>query len=167
MPTPPVESDELLYRQVEPHRGSPIYYDPERRPPIHAQLFCPSSADVDGLSLLRARFRSEVWSGYRPEKDDARFCVVRLEYMEIINCALAAGFTDFPLAPSPDALDVRHGEPWAHCVASAVNRMEYDSSKDAKMKIRSWAKQLELLIVEEHVCGPFHKPTDADPYRPE
>lgn len=165
MATPPVEPNEELYRQVAPGVGTPVYFDPERNPPLYSQVFAPSSSDIDGLSLVRARLRSEEWAAYRPERDDVRYFLIILDQI-MIECAAEAGFSEFPLLPSPDALDDQFGEPWAHCIAAAINRTAYNSDTEARKRIKGWAKKLEHAIGLERIVGPFAKPTDPDTYRP-
>ncbi len=46
-----IDKKEMLYRQIGPG-GDPIYFNPDRNPPIHQSRFIPTSADTDGLSLI-------------------------------------------------------------------------------------------------------------------
>lgn len=165
MPTPIVDHAEVLYRQLGPG-GNPIYFDPDRTPVVHQSLFLPALRDTDGLSLIRSRFRSDIWAAYRKEQSDIRFRLAVLQASQMEQLALGVGFVSFSYGLSADALDVEHGEPWAHCVATQINRGDYDTSSDAKRRIKEWAMQVSRLLTQQSVVGPFNEPTPQDPCRP-
>jgi hypothetical protein len=163
--TPPVELSEPLHRQVGPG-GNPIYFDADRAPPIlHYSLFLPGRDDADGLSLIRARHRTPIWSAFRPETLDVRYRLACLTAEDVANRARVAGFSvNFDL--NPDSLDHRFGEPWAHCVVREINRTAYDTDKEAKRRIKDWAHRMVEQIAPSKVIGPFAEPSPADTYRP-
>jgi hypothetical protein len=111
MPTPSVDESELLIRQISPG-GNPIYFDPARKPPVHQQAFLPSRKDADGLSLIRGRFRSDIWSAYRPEQPAVRFRLVHVQASGLDQVADDCGIREFSYQSTPDALDNQHGAPW-------------------------------------------------------
>jgi hypothetical protein len=80
--------------------------------------------------------------------------------------SIGTGFTNLSFESSPDALDNQFGEPWAHCVVSAINRSDYDSSLSAKKMIKEWARKVANSVAKPDVIGPFATPTDEDQYRP-
>jgi hypothetical protein len=165
MATHPVELSEPLRRQVG-LGGNPIYFDATRAPPIlHYSLFLPGRDDADGLSLIRARHRTPIWSAFRPETPDVRYRLACLTADDVAHRARVVGFgVTFDL--SPDSLDHRFGEPWAHCVVREINRTAYDTDKEAKRRIKDWAHQIVEQIAPSDVIGPFAEPTDAAPHRP-
>ena len=166
MPTPNVDVNELLYRQIGPG-GDPIYFDPERNPPVHQSRFLPTSKDADGLSLVRGRFRTEIWSAYRMEQPAVRFRLALLHASRIQHLSVNLGFQAWTLASTTDALDAKFGAPWAHCVAGEINRAAYDNDSNAKIRIKEWAMQVANLLTNQEVLGPFQEPTDVDSYRPQ
>ena len=165
MSTPSVDKSELLLRQIGP-RGNPIYFDPGRKPPVHQATFLPSRKDADGLSLIRSRFRSDVWSAFRPEQPSVRFRLARMQASSLHQVADDCGIQGFNFQPTPDELDNQHGAPWAHCVNTEINRAIYDSDDAAKMRIKEWALGVGDLFTERDVVGPFEAPMQGDEYRP-
>jgi len=165
MARPTVEPEETLDRQIGPG-GDPIWFDPDRQPPVYHAAFLPSAQDHDGLSLIRSRFRTEIWAAYRPEQPEQRFRLARLPVRQLVERARQAGFPDLHFNPSPDQLDREHGEPWAHCVASQINRVDYDGDKETKMRIKQWARNVAETLPIGGIEGPFDRPSGADPYRP-
>ena len=166
MPTPNVDANELLYRQIGPG-GDPIYFDPARNPPVHQSRFLPTNKDTDGLSLVRSRFRTAIWSAYRPEQPAVRFRLAMLQAIRLQQLASELGFQTLTYALTADGLDDRLGEPWAHCVVVEMNRADYDKDLDAKRRIKEWAMGVAKLVTDQDVIGPFREPGDRDPYRPE
>lgn len=165
MPTPHVDANEILYRQIGPG-GNPIYFDPTRTPAIHQSRFLPTSRDADGLSLIRSRFRTEIWSAYRVEQPTVRFRLAILRSIRLQQLAEKLGIQAMTYAPSADSLDDKFGEPWAHCVIVEINRNEYDNNSDTKKLIKEWALGVANLVTKADVIGPFLEPTDLNPYRP-
>jgi hypothetical protein len=165
MPTPSVEANEKLLRQVGPG-GTPIFVDPKRKPPIHFSRFIPTSDDADGLSLIRSRFRSEVWAAVRRERPDVRFHLARFLAETAIAIAEDVGLGALDFLPTEDALDQEFGEPWAHCVVQQLNRTEYAQNREAKKRIKEWAHRMAEGIPWNDVTGPFAEPSDQDAYRP-
>ena len=165
MPTPDVDSQEVLYRQISPN-GTPIYFDPNRAPPIHQSVFLPSHQDTDGLSLIRSRFRTEIWAAYRTEKPTVRFRLANLQAGELRNFDTRLGFPSHEYRPTTDGLDERFGEPWAHCVATHINRTDYEQDSNAKRRIKEWALAVAQGLDPDAVNGPFAEPVDGVPYRP-
>lgn len=165
MPTPYIDNTEVLYRQVGP-AGNPIYYDPQRTPVVHQALFLPSNQDTDGLSLIRGRFRTDVWAAYRNEQPAVRFRLAVLQVPQMEQLASELGFESFDFGLSADGLDDEHGEPWAHCVALQINRADYDGCPEAKKRIKEWAMKTATRLTDQDIIGPFHEPTEQDPYRP-
>jgi len=51
----PVSDDEILYRRVSLKAG---FYDPERSPSLSHAAFTPNRNDIEGLSLVRAKYAS-------------------------------------------------------------------------------------------------------------
>lgn len=166
MSTPAVETSESMYRQVGPG-GDPIYFDPSREPLVHHAIFLPTRNDGDGLSLIRSRFRSEIWSAFRKEKPSVRFRLARLQIQVLAQVAVECEITILSYLPTPDGLDSDHGEPWAHCVVTEINRTIYDSDQTAKRRIKEWALRVSDLITSAEILGPFDEPTANDPYRPD
>lgn len=165
MSTPNVDENETLYRQVGPG-GNPIYFDPERTPVVHQSRFLPTSQDADGLSLIRSRFRTEVWSAYRKEQPAVRFRLAVLHAHSLQQLASESGFETLSYGLNADGLDEDHGQPWAHCVVLQINRADYDGDADAKKRIKKWAMRVATLLTQQDVIGPFDEPTSQDPYRP-
>lgn len=161
----PMHEPEVLYRQVGTG-GSPIFFDPDRSPPLFPAVFLPSRADVDGLSLIHSRFRSTVWSAFRVEQPEVRFRIVVLTREFLQEAATIAGIKDFDLRSTPDALDKRFGPPNAHCVASAINRRDYDQDREARKRIKSWTQRISNSLSAADVVGPFPIPESEDSYRP-
>ena len=165
MPTPPVTNDETLYRQIGVG-GNPIYFDPSRQPPIHRSLFLPSPNDSDGLSLIRARFRAAAWAAFRVEHPEVRYRLAQLLAAELEHHGQNVGFSDFPIESTSDALDDKHGPPFAHCVAIRINRVDYDSNAEKKKLIKEWALRVSDCLTRTAIIGPFAMPVDGDAYRP-
>ena len=166
MPTPDVEFvEEVLYRQISPG-GTPIYFDPNRDPVVHSAALLPSHQDTDGLSLLRSRFRTEIWAAYRAEKPDVRFRLACLPASELRLLDTKTEFPDPKYLPTEDGLDNRFGEPWAHCVATHINRTDYENDRNVKKRIKQWALALAKGIAPASIWGPFQEPDDSVPYRP-
>jgi hypothetical protein len=164
MPTPAADADEVLFRQIGPG-GNPIYFDPARNPPVHQSRFLPTDQDTDGLSMIRGRFRSEVWAAYRPEQPEKRFRLAVLRTDAITRLASNLGFQSLTLNPSEDSLDRRFGEPLAHCVVAEINRTDYDGGVELKVMIKEWAMAVSRTLATGDVIGPFVEPTQ-EPYRP-
>ncbi len=165
MPTSPVDHRELLYRQVSTG-GEPIYYDPARKPPVHRAAFLPTRKDGDGLSVIRSRFRSLVWSAYRLERPADRFRLACILASTLNQFAGDHGIQDLHYTPTPDRLDKQYGEPFGHCSVAAINRAEYDADEAARVRIKEWALAVANHITNEDVLGPFAQPTENDHYRP-
>lgn len=166
MPTPNVDANETLYRQIGPG-GNPIYVDPARTPVVHQSRFLPTTSDTDGLSFVRSRFRTEIWSAYRVEKPTVRFRLAVLQVNRLRQLALNLNYQPISYALCADALDDKFGEPLAHCVVVEINRGDYDKDSDAKKRIKEWAMGMANLVTIQDVKGPFQAPTDHDLYRPE
>lgn len=165
--TPPVEADETLYRQIGPG-GNPIWFDPDRMPPVFHVAFIPSNDDHDGLSLIRARFRSRPWAAHRLKNPNTQYRLAQLVAQHLSNLAVEAGLTPLEFRPTEDELDAQYGEPWAHCVVVQINRRDYDDKTKPQVKaaIKSWAQQVAGSLALGNIEGPFNPPTDADPHRP-
>lgn len=165
MSTPSIGPEDVMYRQIG-RGGNPIYYDAARNPPVHQSLFLPTGSDIDGLSLIQGKLRSQIWAAYRLEQPTTRFRLAALKVQSIQQNASSAGFGTLSFECSPDGLDNDQGEPWAHCVATEINRTAYDKDVDAKKKIKQWAMFVASGISQSDVLGPFAEPTDDDAYRP-
>ena len=166
MHTPAVTSNELLLRQIGPG-GNPIFFDSSKCPPVHPSVFRPTEKDADGLSLIRGRFRTDVWAAYRMEQPSVRFRLARLSVSRLSNVAVALGIPELSFPTSPDGLDRLHGEPWAHCVVSEINRTAYEADRETKKRIKEWALAVAQSIAIDDVVGPYDEPTeDQHPYRP-
>ncbi len=165
METPPVESGEMVYRQVGPG-GNPVYFASGRKPPVHWSLFLPGRQDDDGLSLIRRRFRTPIWAAFRPDTPETRFRLICMDVALMQDVAQLAGLPEIGFEPTPDGLDQQHGPPWAHCAAREINRGEYDSNRQIKVRIKQWARDLADRIEHEQIIGPFDAPGSDDSYRP-
>jgi len=170
--TPPVEATEMVVRQIKDKGGQPLFFDATRATPpiVHRSLLLPSPKDLDGLSLIRLRYRSEAWAAYRSETPDQRYRLARLLPSALIDCAREAGIEWLHFNPSPDDLDRAHGPPWAHCDVQEINRRDYDNKSDAaaKMRIMTWADKVSALITLTDVSDPYPAPDqETDRYRPE
>lgn len=165
MGTPPVEPGEVVCRQAGPG-GTPIYFDPNRSPPLHHTLFLPGPHDTDGLSVVRAQYRTDRWAACRVERPDVRYNLVRLKVADLQAAASQHGMEPFPATPTPDTLDLQFGEPWAHAVLSQINRTEYDGDAIRKKQIKSWAKAVADQVELHAIVGPFDPPDEETPYRP-
>jgi len=163
--TPPVDNSEVLFRQA-PRRGTPLFVDRTVTPPVHRLAFRPTPNDADGLSLIRAKFRSLEWSGYRPEKDDSELYVIQLIAEHLCKVAERVELPPLSFPCSPDCLDLLNGEPNAHCTIAQINRVDYDKGGDHKKRILSWTEKLSETIKIEQIHGPFKKPASHFPYRP-
>jgi hypothetical protein len=163
--TPLVLQDEILFRQAHP-KGDPLYIDPSRTELVHFNLFLPSKADHDGLSLIRPKFRALKWAAYRTEKPSVRYLVVRLVSKELEKVGDAVGLATLTYRPAPDALDDQRGHPWGHCLVVQINRNEYENDGILRGRIKEWARQVASTILAGDVLGPFELPTDDEPYRP-
>lgn len=161
MPTPPVALLEVLYRQLGPG-GDPLFYDPTRQPPIHSALFLPGKKDTDGLSLIRASYRTEIWSGTRIENPDIRYRLAKLTAEQLSKIAQNTSLGSVSYDITPDAIDERFGEPFAHCSVPEVNRTAYDANRSAKRGIKEWAVAIANALTEDELIGPFQAPTDQD-----
>lgn len=165
MQTPYVDESELLLRQLGP-AANPIYFDAARKPPVHQAAFLPSRKDADGLSFIRGVFRSDVWAAYRSEQPTVRFRLARMEASSLNQVADDCGIEGFNFQPTPDELDNQNGPPWGHCVATKINRRDYDADDAAKRRIKEWALGVANLFAVHDVIGPFEAPTQNDQYRP-
>ncbi len=161
-----VAFDEPLYRQVLPNAGTPLYLDRSLAPPVHHALFRPTKNDVDGLSLLRSKYRSQVWCGQRPGQLGNCYCLINLQSNELSRIAEACGLGPITFTVSPDDFDRRFREPYAHCVAKEINHTEYISNDAAKKRMKNWAIEVSRSITIDCVIGPFHQLTAEDSYRP-
>jgi hypothetical protein len=169
--TPPVEANEIVVRQIKEGGGQPLFFDATQASPpvVHRSLFLPSPKDVDGLSMIRLRYRGEAWAAYRSETPDQRYRLARLLPSSLIECARAAGIEWLHFNPAPDDLDREHGQPWAHCNVQEINRRDYDNKSDpaAKMRIMTWADKVSKLVALADVSNPYPAPgPQADSYRP-
>jgi hypothetical protein len=165
MPTPAVDENEMLFRQVK-SGGDPPFFDSVRKPVVHRTVFLPSNDDADRLSFIRSRFRSPGWSAYRPEKPCVRFRLACLRIPDLLQVADDCGIQQLNYQTTPDGLDERHGEPWAHGVIAEINRTDYDSDQDAKKRMKEWALGVADRLAKTDVIGPFQEPRDCDQYRP-
>jgi hypothetical protein len=170
--TPPVNATEVLVRQVKEGGGNPLFFDTTRapQPVLDRSLFIPQANDTDGLSLIRLRYRTEVWAAFRKETPDQRYRLARLLPSTLMQCARIAGVEWLNFTPSPDELDREHGEPWAHCVAKEINIVAYKDAgdPDAKKRIRTWAEQVSRLVAAADITGPYPPPNPVnDSYRPD
>lgn len=165
MSTPNVEHSEIVYRQIGPG-GNPIYFDPTRRPPIHRSLFIPNAEDTDGLSLIRSRFRAEIWCAHRMERPAIRFRLAVLTVAGLVTEGRASDISDLRFEATEDSLDAQNGEPWAHCIAVTINRTDYDRDEQVRKRIKEWAKRLQDSLTASEVLGPFSSPDSGHSYRP-
>lgn len=165
MTTPPVEDDEVLLRQVG-EGGNPIYFDPNRKPPVVHALFLPTTADTDGLSMIRKKWRTEVWAAYRKERPQMRFRLAPVEVKQLREYARQAKIASFKIGSTPDVLDEEFGPPYAHCVLVSINRTDYETDPAAKRKIKEWARLVANGLQPLHILGPYEAPSSSDPYRP-
>jgi hypothetical protein len=170
--TPPVDATEVLVRQVKEGGGNPLFFDTSRapKPVLHRSLFMPQANDTDGLSLIRLRYRSEVWAAFRKETPDQRYRLARLLPSELMRCARIAGLETLNFTPTPDELDRERGEPWAHCVANEINIVAYKDAGDphVKKRIFTWAEQVCRLVSTTDITGPYPPPDPGkDSYRPD
>ncbi len=155
-----------VYRQMNPRGGSnPPFYN-GRTGEIGWTLFLPNKCDTSGLSFIWKHLRSELWAAYRPERVDVRFMLIRLNASALDSeepKLISRGYRN-----SPDSLDDRFGEPWAHCELLSVNRTDYDADINKAALIQGWAKRVAAKITPSQISGPFPKPTAADEasYRP-
>ncbi len=165
--TPDIQDTEFLLRQLST-LGEPPIFDAGRSPPIHMSAFLPSSADVDGLSLLRKQYRALIWAAYRPQKPSQRFLLTESTSAEFRSFATRAHLPALTFSPCPDALDDIHGEPWAHCIVPEINIRDYrDRDKKAlKKQIKNWAVAIANRLSQAPIHGPFPEPDHSDPYRP-
>lgn len=167
--TPEVDFTETLCRQVKEGGGQPLFFDESRypKPVLNRALFLPNRQDVDGLSLIRLRFRTERWAAFRPTTPDQRFLLARLNPEMLAQCGAEAGLDSLTIEPDPDALDDEHGEPWAHCVVREINVVAYKENPEARKQISSWANLVSTRVAREDVSGPYDPPVaGTDPYRP-
>lgn len=162
-----VAGTEDLYRQIPPN-GNPPFYQSQASPKVHPVTFRPGSSDLDGLSMLRAACRSLQWSAYRVEQPDKRFRVAQLPVLLLSQLAHDVGFNAFDVQVTPDQLDHRFGEPFAHCVLVQINRPDYDRSPEVKKRIREWTEKVVQVLTDERIHGPFDPPDEASTstYRP-
>lgn len=160
-----MEDGEVLYRQIIPG-GDPIWYQHGRKPIVHRSAFLPHPTDTDGLSLIQARLRSQKWAAYRLEKPEKRYRLVSFYVDDLRRHATAAGFSEFNFEPTSDQLDERYGPPYAHCVATAINRTQYKADPAVRARIMEWANSVSKSIAEQDVSGPFEPPSEDDEYRP-
>lgn len=165
MITPIVDDAEVLYRQIKPG-CNPLFYDPAKNPPVHPSLFRPTRADVDGLSMIRSLFRSDIWSAHRPNQPAVRYQLARLQAEALRRIATDKGFPVLGFTSNSDDFDVQHGEPWAHCVVNEINHNDYATLGPSKARIREWAERVAESLATHDVIGPFATPTSADSYRP-
>ena len=169
--TPTVDPDEILVRQIKVGGGRPLFFDETRAAPpfVDRSLFLPSPNDVDGLSLIRLRYRSDVWAAFRSNTPDQRYRLARLLPSALIECARSVGIEWLHFSPSPDELDREHGEPWAHCNVQEIKRKDYENKSDrtAKDRILAWANAVSTSVTLADVSSPFPPPDPAhDRYRP-
>lgn len=162
-----VAETEELYRQIPPN-GDPPFYQSEASPKVHPATFLPGRSDVDGLSMLRTAFRSLQWSAYRVEQPDKRFRVAQLSLRILSQLAHDVGFDALDVEATPDQLDRRFGEPYAHCVLVQINRPAYDRSREIKKRIKEWTEKVSRELTDESIHGPFDPPDEASTsnYRP-
>jgi len=159
-----VNSPTKVYRQLI-SGGNPLWFDSSKTPPVSHAAFLPSSEDTDGLSLIDMSLRSEVWAAHRVESPKTQRRVAVLDVSEIERIA-----TDFKLTHKlicdRDELDKLFGEPIAHCLATYINRSDYDSKNEAKIKIKSWARTVASKIAKENISDVQPLPTVYHCYRP-
>lgn len=163
--TPLPEDNENVARQLPPG-GSPKIVDFGNSTPVHSSIFIPTDRDVDGLSMIRLRFRSKEWASHRREKPNVAFMLAIKKLSDLSSIAISAGFESFDFSPSPDALDREYGEPWAHFVASQINRRDYDNKIGEKAKIKTWAKLVCQAISIQEIISPPNQPLSSFEYRP-
>lgn len=166
MTTPDVDPTETLARQIKDGAGDPIWFDPSRKPPVAWQLFRPTEKDVDGISMIRLRYRSEPWAAHRPSQPEIRFRLARMIVDDLGLIALDVGIGDFEVKANADELDDEHGEPWAHVLLSAINRKAYVADAAQKLKITNWQKAVAASIPPSEITDLFDRPSPATPYRP-
>ena len=159
-----MNSPSKVYRQLI-LGGDPLWYDSSKSPPISHAAFLPSSEDTDGLSLIDTSLRSVVWAAHRVEAPKTQRRVAELDVSEIERIA-----TEFNLSHElicdQDELDKLFGEPIAHCLATYINRSDYDSKKEAKKKMKSWAKTVASKIANENISEVQPLPSIHHCYRP-
>jgi len=156
MKTPPVGQQETLLRQISPG-GDPVYFDPTRiESPVDKAVFLPSPDDSDGLSVIRNQFRSLARASRRKEKPGAKFHIASINVLELQNTARDAGFSVLSFCVNADAFDADFGEPWAHCTITEINRIDYDGNREAKIRIKEFARLVAKQITALRVISPTH-----------
>ena len=165
MSTPDVESCETLYRQIPPG-GDPLFIDPSAYPCVHPSRFHPTKMDTDGLSLIRARFRSREWAAQREQQPEKQFKIVPVNARASEQIAAELELNDYSFLATADVLDDKHGEPWAHCVATDINNANFQKGTPTRPQIKEWAIAVAKQIKYEEIMGPFPRPTCDSTYRP-
>jgi len=162
MPENIITHDRRVYRQCNPDGGDPPFYNPKSG--IHHSLFRPGNRDFDGLSFIRIELRTPIWAAYRIENPEIRFLLINLSCVDLSNAA--ANLSSQSFVDTPDEMDNRFGEPWAHCVFAGANLNDYKSDPAKTNPIRVWAKKVAAQINQNQISGPFLSPSDQDSYRP-
>lgn len=165
METPPVESSEILFRRIGT-TGNPLPFDPKREPPLYQSCFLPQAGDSDGLSLIRARFRTAIWAAFSKDQPTKRYRLAEVEAEFLRRLAESNGFDGLTFPLTPDSLDAERGEPHGHCVAAEINRDDYDRDPKIRPRIKQWALHIVKALAADIPLGPFPEPTVDDPYRP-
>jgi len=159
-----VRSCEMLYRQI-PH-GHEYFFNSEANPCVHPSSFHPSPKDDDGLSLIRSKFRGDEWAAHRAETPLKEFKIARINAGKALECGLAVNLADFSFLSSPDSLDEHFGAPWAHCLATKINKPDFQKGTKTRELIKQWAWQIAESIEIADVLGPYPKPPGEINYRP-
>jgi len=161
--TPPIHSTEVVFRQLR--SAVVVAAESPDDPNRFYSEFLPSSGDSDGLSMLRAAYRTPVWCAYRKAKPDERYRLFRFTFGELELAAVGWSLT---AKVDPDDLDDEFGEPFAHFVLPEVNKPDYKNNPEARARIKTWARQvLRLISAASMVPPPSTAPVrGTDPHRP-
>lgn len=138
--TDPVMPDEHLYRRISLNANPPGLSDDRV---VLQQAFLPRKNDVDGISLVRAKYRSANEAALPPNSTHREYVVAVVKAADLESLGLTLDVT-------PDDIDIELGT-HAHVSVREMNAANYKSPE-----VKDWARQ----IAEHHVLevlGPFEQ----------
>jgi len=144
-PRQQVDPDEVLYRRIS-DRSNPAWFLPNQNPAVAPEAFTPNKRDTDGISLLRANYRTpeDAVRGGMPGKN---YYLARVSARRLIDLGLSLQIT-------PDEMDRQQspGTPGAHI---SVPELAYDKYQADKNRIKEIAEKISSKLSSNDVIGPY------------
>lgn len=135
-----VDRDERLYRRI-PLRPKPPWVEPEDHVVRHFAFIPHKGRDVDGISLIREKYRSAEQACCPPSARHREYVVAMVRAGDLMDLGLTLDVT-------PDDIDRELG------TSAHISVREMNSARRKDSEVLDWARQIAEHCVRD-VIGPF------------